>query len=166
MITSPVAKTDDLHIDYIDWIRFYGEYMISKVLILQLSSFKRERVFQGSDGMLKIFRFGNFGEENFLKNCLKPETRVIRLAELDLPDTNIWFLRTELDPLNKVGVVSFSLSAFLKIECLHFICLQTLVISVAACGKQRRIDLLLASGQRNSPQRSVSKVYLRKLSLN
>ncbi|PAV64569.1 hypothetical protein WR25_01664 [Diploscapter pachys] len=32
MITSPVAKTDDLHIDYIDWIRFYGEYMISKWL--------------------------------------------------------------------------------------------------------------------------------------
>lgn len=85
-IHYPIAINTDLHNDYVDCVRFLGHYVISK----------------GSDMSVVIFRFGSFGEEFYkIRPKLQVDTSALQLARLDLPDSDIWFIKFDIDPLNR-----------------------------------------------------------------
>ncbi|KAJ1362882.1 hypothetical protein KIN20_022591 [Parelaphostrongylus tenuis] len=85
-IHYPIAINTDLHNDYVDCVRFLGHYVVSK----------------GSDMSVVIFRFGSFGEEFYkIRPKLQVDTSALQLSRLDLPDSDIWFIKFDIDPLNR-----------------------------------------------------------------
>ncbi|KAE9418900.1 hypothetical protein Angca_008228, partial [Angiostrongylus cantonensis] len=105
-IHYPIAINTDLHNDYVDCVRFLGHYVISKLcyssMIFLLISGRPSGIFQGSDMSVVIFRFGSFGEEFYkIRPKLQVDTSALQLARLDLPDSDIWFIKFDIDPLNR-----------------------------------------------------------------
>ncbi|VDL74832.1 unnamed protein product [Nippostrongylus brasiliensis] len=85
-IHYPIAINTDLHNDYVDCVRFLGHYVVSK----------------GSDMSMVVFRFGSFGEEFYkIRPKLQVDTSALQLVRLDLPDSDIWFIKFDIDPLNR-----------------------------------------------------------------
>ncbi|VDM79742.1 unnamed protein product [Strongylus vulgaris] len=85
-IHYPIAINTDLHNDYVDCVRFLGHYVISK----------------GSDMSVVVFRFGSFGEEFYkIRPKLQVDTSAIQLVRMELPDSDIWFIKFDIDPLNR-----------------------------------------------------------------
>ncbi|KAK6023865.1 WD domain, G-beta repeat protein [Ostertagia ostertagi] len=77
----------DLHNDYVDCVRFLGHYVVSK----------------GSDMSMVVFRFGSFGEEFYkIRPKLQVDTSALQLVRMDLPDSDIWFIKFDIDPLNRI----------------------------------------------------------------
>ncbi|CAD6191207.1 unnamed protein product [Caenorhabditis auriculariae] len=84
----PISMIDDLHTDYVDCIRFIGDFCLSK----------------GS------------GAERICKNqdTVKWDTCALKLSEKNLPHGDVWFVKMEIDPQNKwlacgdkIGVLNF-----------------------------------------------------------
>ncbi|RCN31440.1 Cyclin-dependent kinase regulatory subunit [Ancylostoma caninum] len=85
-IHYPIAINTDLHNDYVDCVRFLGHYVVSK----------------GSDMSVVVFRFGSFGEEFYkIRPKLQVDTSALQLVRMDLPDSDIWFIKFDIDPLNR-----------------------------------------------------------------
>ncbi|PIO70079.1 WD domain, G-beta repeat protein [Teladorsagia circumcincta] len=56
----------------------------------------------GSDMSMVVFRFGSFGEEFYkIRPKLQVDTSALQLVRMDLPDSDIWFIKFDIDPLNR-----------------------------------------------------------------
>ncbi|CAI4222058.1 unnamed protein product [Auanema sp. JU1783] len=84
-IYYPNAWTTDLHCDYVDCVRFVGWHLISK----------------GSERVANIYRFGHHNEPYDQVFRIKADSACTRIAQLNLPACDVWFLKFDIDPVGR-----------------------------------------------------------------
>ncbi|GMS96208.1 hypothetical protein PENTCL1PPCAC_18383, partial [Pristionchus entomophagus] len=79
------AFTGDLHTNYVDCVRFFDQFMITK----------------SSENVLMISKFGDFSDGvagSGGSNDTMKETSITQLAQLHIPNGDTWFLKFDIDP--------------------------------------------------------------------
>uniref|UniRef100_A0A1I7XE85 WD_REPEATS_REGION domain-containing protein n=1 Tax=Heterorhabditis bacteriophora TaxID=37862 RepID=A0A1I7XE85_HETBA len=60
----------------------------------------------GSDQTIVIFRFGDFGDDlSSMSPKLQVDTSAVQLERMDLPFSEIWFIKCDIDPLNRERLI-------------------------------------------------------------
>uniref|UniRef100_A0A1I8A244 WD_REPEATS_REGION domain-containing protein n=1 Tax=Steinernema glaseri TaxID=37863 RepID=A0A1I8A244_9BILA len=82
LIHFPVAESRDIHLNYVDCVRFYGELIISKA----------------PENKLIMWKFGTM-EDGIAGSgsADKKETGVTQISTLDMPDLEVWFNKFDID---------------------------------------------------------------------
>ncbi|GMT26061.1 hypothetical protein PFISCL1PPCAC_17358, partial [Pristionchus fissidentatus] len=82
---AQVASTGDMHTNYVDCVRFFGQFLFTK----------------SSENDLVISKFGDF--EDGVAGCritadTANETSISQLSHLRIPNGDTWFLKFDIDP--------------------------------------------------------------------
>ncbi|KAH7727260.1 WD domain-containing protein [Aphelenchoides avenae] len=82
----PVATALDIHVNYVDCVRFVGSCLFSRA----------------SDAIIKQWKFGQLDEGVAgVGNMVTPETLASEIATLNLPHAATWFIKFAVHPANK-----------------------------------------------------------------
>ncbi|VDN05954.1 unnamed protein product [Thelazia callipaeda] len=85
-IHYPRCCTRDIHTNYVDCVRIFHRLIFSK----------------STENEIVLWKFGDFDDMLAGQgNKLKTETCVIHFRQLKLPETNMWYIKFEIDPLEK-----------------------------------------------------------------
>lgn len=83
----PICHSRDLHTNYVDSVRIMGDFIFSK----------------SSENCITLWKFGKFDEGICGKGTLKcPETFSSHTVIMDMPNTEMWFIKMGIDSQNKV----------------------------------------------------------------
>ncbi|CAD5210803.1 unnamed protein product [Bursaphelenchus xylophilus] len=81
-----LAVAKDVHTNYVDCARFYGNFIISK----------------SCENQIVLWRFGGFDQPvSGQGTLLRTETYVLHTAWVEVPKSSIWFIKFDIDPDNK-----------------------------------------------------------------
>ncbi|EPB76381.1 WD domain, G-beta repeat protein [Ancylostoma ceylanicum] len=88
-IHYPIAINTDLHNDYVDCVRFLGHYVVSKVIMLSYLFLYQQMLIVENLGIRHV------------SGGVQVDTSALQLVRMDLPDSDIWFIKFDIDPLNR-----------------------------------------------------------------
>ncbi|CAG9533202.1 unnamed protein product [Cercopithifilaria johnstoni] len=85
-IHYPRCSTRDVHTNYVDCVRIFHRLIFSK----------------STENEIALWKFGDFDDLVAGQgNKVKTETCVIHFRQMELPETNMWYIKFEIDPLEK-----------------------------------------------------------------